>query len=232
MNENVFDKINAFIRNVEGSFVSTISAIAPWFAPLPAAVMSFMHMTGVLGFDAWVAWAVAITIEILGFSTISTWLSFWSWNRRYQSKDSLKRAPMGFVFGAFIFYLTIVISMNVLLDAAGYFPDVLNEKVIIVVVRGSLTLLTIPAGLIIATRVQHNDLIDEMRRAKEEKKLPKVSESFSKTSPTSWRSVRKSLSTAEVQFIQTAQVQDVMNQFNISERTAYNWQSYARRESK
>lgn len=171
---NFFDNVNDFIRNTEGSFTNLISSIAPWGAPLPAAVMSYMHMKGVLGFENWVAVIVACTIEILGFSTISTWLSFWMWNKRYKSDNSTKRAPMGFVLFAFGFYLTIVISMNVLLDAAQYFPAILNEFVIIIIVRGTLTLLTIPAGLIIATRVQHNDLLDEMRKAKSEKNYSRV----------------------------------------------------------
>lgn len=163
---NFFDKVNDTIRNVEGSVVNFISSIAPWFAPLPAAVMSFMHMTGVLQFDPWVAWAVAATIEILGFSTISTWLDFWSWNRKFTSDKSLKRAPVTFVVISFGFYLGIVISMNVLLDVSKAYPNLLDPAFSVIIVRSLLTLMTIPAGLIIATRVQHHELIDEMRKDK------------------------------------------------------------------
>lgn len=176
---NFFDRANDFIRNVEGSFTNFISSIAPWGAPLPAAVMSFMHMTSVLEFQPWVAWVVAGTIEILGFSTISTWLSFWMWNRRYKSE--VRQAPMGFILFAFGFYLAIIISMNVLLDASKYFPEVLNQFVIIIIVRGTLTLLTIPAGLIIATRVQHNDLLGEIAKNKLERKGVPVPSSKSGT---------------------------------------------------
>lgn len=167
---NFFDQLNDGIRNTEGSISNLLSSIAPYGAPIPAAVMSFMHMQGVLGFQPWVAFVVAITIEILGFSTISTWMSFWSWNRRFKSESSIKRAPMGFVIGAFVFYLIIVISMNVALDAAQYFPEVLNEHVVVIIVRGSLTLLTIPAGLIVATRVQHHELLDEIKKSKDDKR--------------------------------------------------------------
>lgn len=167
---NFFDIINGYIRDIEGSFVNFISSIAPWGAPLPAAFMSYMHMDGVLKFPFYISIPVAITIEILGFSTISTGLDFWSWNRRYKSSDNVKRAPLTFVVAAFVFYLGLVLTNNVLLDMAKSFPDILSEAWATIAVRALLTLMTIPAAMIVATRTQHHELLDAIRQEKENKK--------------------------------------------------------------
>jgi hypothetical protein len=124
----------------------------------------------VLEFPLWVAVPVAVMIEILGFSTISTGLDFWSWNRRFSSDKNIKRAPLSFVIFAFAFYLGVVITMNVLLDVAKAFPLILSEDWAIIGVRALLTTMTIPAAMIVATRTQHHDLLDEIKRDKIDRK--------------------------------------------------------------
>lgn len=228
---NFFDNVNEFIRDVEGSVVNLLASIAPWFAPLPAAYMSFWHMTSSLLYPVYIATPVAIMIEILGFSTISTGLDFWSWNRRYKSGGSLKRAPLGFVAVAFGYYLFVIISMNVVLDIAKSFPDIVSERWSVIGVQALLTTMTIPAGLIVATRVQHKELLDEIKQLKLAKKM-KVSESFN-TEPNkavSWRTFSKTLSGEEMEFIATAPIQEVINKYGLIERTAYNWQEYAKKQ--
>jgi len=231
-----FTRINEFIRETEGSLANLLSSIAPWGAPIPAAVMSFIHMRQFLGFSGnleWVAWITAGTIEVLGFSTISTALSFYQWNKKYTSDKSLKKAPMTFVIIAFLFYLSVVICMNVLLDAAQYFPATLNQDGVIVVVRALITLLTIPAGLIVATRVQHNDLLTEMRKSKFDKvsqTLNPAANNQQQTKVISWRSFKKTITNDEIGWISTAQIPDLMAKYNLIYQTAVNWQACAKRD--
>jgi len=231
--QNIFDAINNFIRETEGSVANLLASIAPWGAPIPAAVMSFMHMREFLGFSGsleWVSWVTAATIEVLGFSTISTALSFYQWNKKYTSDKSLKKAPMGFVILAFGFYLGVVISMNVLLDASKYFPDVLSQNLIIVFVRATITLLTIPAGLIVATRVQHNDLLDDMRKSKFVKVSQTLNPAVNPAKIISWRSFKKTINNDEIGWISTAQIPDLMAKYNLIYQTAMNWQACAKRD--
>lgn len=152
--ENVFDSINNWIRGTESSIVNFLSAIAPWGAPLPAAYMSYQHMMGILHFENWVAFPAAAVIEILGFSTVSTAMSFWVHNQR--NKDGKDKAPIWVVLVAFAFYLGIVITMNVAIDAN---TGTENEKLAIIIVRALLTLMSIPAALVMAVRTQHNELV-------------------------------------------------------------------------
>lgn len=107
--------------------------------------------------------------------------------------------------------------------------------------------MSIPAALVLAVRTQHQEVLNsneedkkirafkkqygdqwfEMMYGKPEGETLKVSETFNK----SWRTARKSLSQADIDFIKTAQIPDIMRQYNLIERTAYNWQEYARKES-
>lgn len=165
MNEqNTFEKINNWIRNVEGSVVNLLSSIAPWGAPLPAAYMSFTHMDTVLKFPVIVSVPVAAVIEILGFATVSTILSFWSHNRHYT--DETKQAPIGLTIAAFVFYLAIVLTMNVLIDAT---TGTSSAGIAIIAVRALLTLMSIPAALVLAVRTQHHEMLNDFDDKKRER---------------------------------------------------------------
>jgi hypothetical protein len=110
--------------------------------------------------------------------------------------------------------------------------------------------MSIPAALVLAVRTQHHEMLndfDDKKRERAFKKqygdqwfemmygkqsvtpednLLKVTESFSKQ----WRTMRKQLTEQEVEFVKTAPAQEIMLKYNISERTAYNWQRYAKGE--
>ena len=159
---NIFDRINDWVRSSEASLVNLLSAIAPWAAPLAPAFLSYTHMVNNLAFPVWVAMSVAIVVEILGLSTISTALSFWSHNKRY--KTEYKKAPVGLVIVAFSFYLAIILTMNVLLEAY-------DGPQTHIIAKALLTLLSIPAALILAVRTQHTELLNEIKEDKEAKRM-------------------------------------------------------------
>lgn len=167
-NKNVFDRWNETIRNVEGSIVNLVSAIAPWGAPLPAAYMSFTHMRDTLLFPFWIAFPISLVIEILGFSTVSTILSFWMHNRKYQ--DETKKSPVLLVIAAFAFYLLIVVTMNVLIDAS---VGQEWQRYAIIAVRALLTLMSIPAALVLAVRTQHQEMLNDFDEKKRERAYKK-----------------------------------------------------------
>jgi len=205
-------------------------------------------MVRVLDFPFWLALVIAIVIECLGLATVSTILSFWSYNRRYT--DERKQAPIGLTIVAFTFYLLIVLAMNVAIDATAAY-DLSNgtnsSGIAEIIVRALLTLMSIPAALIMAVRTQHQEVLNDGADSKRERAFKKhygenwfemmygkpaelqelkVSESFNK----SWRSARKTLTAEDVLFIQTRPIPEIMEKYNLIERTAYNWQEYAKRE--
>lgn len=162
---NVFDRINQAIRDGEASLVNLLSALAPWAAPLAPAYMTYSHMTGNLDFPVQIAWAVALVVEVLGLSAISTFLAFWSYNRRY--KAQYRKAPVWVVLLSFTIYLAVIITINVLLELAVLFG---TQAWVEIAARALLTLLSIPAAMILAVRTQHKEMLDTIQREREKKR--------------------------------------------------------------
>ncbi len=222
---NAFDRLNDWIRDTESSIVNIVSAIAPWLAPLAPAYMTYQHARTTLGFPEWVAIPGAVTVEILGFSTVSTYLAFWFHNRKNAAET--KKAPLGIVVFAFIFYLSLIIVSNVILDASD------GAKWAIIVVRAMFTLQSIPAALIVAVRTQHRDMLHALTAEKESKR--KVTESLPKSERlpivvTDWRKLRPQLTAEQVSAIAKESTKDIGFLYGVSERTAGNWRKYAKRE--
>ena len=171
MGSDFFDSLNNWIRNTESSIVNFLSSFAPWLAPIIPAYMTYSHAIGVLHFPIEIAIPAALVVEILGFSAVSTFLAFWFYNRR--TVAGTKRAPIEVVIIAFVFYLSLIVVSNVLLDASA------GTKWLswaVVAVRALYTLQTIPAALIVAVRTQHRELLLELAKEKSEK-ASKTSES-------------------------------------------------------
>jgi len=163
---NFFDKVNRAVRESEASVVNLLSAIAPWAAPLAPAYMSYANMRIYLDFPNWVALAVALVVEILGLSTISTSMEFWRWNKRAGAKYA--KAPVQLAIATFLFYLLIVLLMNVALEASGENPAV------IVAARAMLTLLSVPAALVLAMRTQHTHMVHDLQSERAERRAERT----------------------------------------------------------
>ena len=237
MEENLFDKLNSWVNNTEGSLVNFLTAFAPWLAPLIPAYMTYNHMIEFLHFDVWLAWVLALVVEILGFGTVSTGLDFWFYNRRTGSKA--KKAPLTLIVISFGFYLALIVTSNVIIDWAIQFGTTVQQSWSIIIVRFLLTLQTLPAALIVATRTGHRDLLREIKQEKLEKGQTKVSESFGKVSESNqiqtkdWRNLRPTLSSEDVYnmaYLSPAQVKEIARIHNVTERTVENWRGYARKE--
>jgi polyferredoxin len=218
---NFFDKLNDGIRNIEASFVNFISAVAPWLAPLVPAYMTYWHAVDTLDFPEWVAFPAALVVEILGFSAVSTFMTFWFFNRR--NKANAKKAPLPLVVFAFFFYLALIVTSNILLDASG------GAEWAVIAVRALFTLQTIPAALIVVARAGHRSLLSDMAKEKAESDR-KVTETKTESDgkfPVSWRQVRKQLSNEDVTWLKTARTEEICFRWGVDDRTARNWRKYA-----
>jgi hypothetical protein len=215
MKNTFFDRLNEAIRNTESSVVNVISAIAPWLAPLAPAYMTYQHAVGTLGFPVWVAFPVAVVVEILGFSAVSTFLAFWFHNRRSAAS---KKAPINVVVFAFLFYLSLIIFANVLLDTFE------NDKWAVVAVRALFTLQTIPAALIVAVRTQHRDLLAEIEKERANKKTNK-GESFANETPKETNRSRTfaSLTNSEKYYLANAESGAAAKEFSVTPRAIQKW---------
>lgn len=231
---NKFDELNEWIRDTENSLVNFLSAFSPWLAPLIPAYMTYQHAYETLHFPFFFALTGSAVVEILGFSAVSTYLSFWFYNRRNRAEG--KRAPLTIVVIAFGFYLTLIIFSNVLLDT---FP---SEKWAEITVRALFTLQTIPAAMLVSVRTQHRELLSEIAKEKREtserrekpsethqKEEVQVSETF-RNFPKDWRSLEPTLTyeqTIEIATLTPKAVRAWANEIGVSEKTITNWRSNA-----
>ena len=110
--ENKLAGALAVNRAMETALVDVIAAYTPWLAPIIPASIGWYNVQNVLHFLPWQAWVYAIVVECLGLATVSTALKFWSWNQ----DSSEKRAPFWLALLTALFYLGIVLAVNVLLD--------------------------------------------------------------------------------------------------------------------
>lgn len=231
---NFFDRLNDWINDTEGSLVNFLTAFSPWLAPLAPAYMTYKHMIEFLSFDPWLAWVMALVVEILGFGTVSTGLDFWFYNRANKAKK--KQAPLALVFVSFGFYLSLIIVSNVFIDVATSF-DLFSsdEQVAIVIVRALLTLQTIPAALIVAVRTGHRDLLREIKKEKTALEQTKLSETFRNspvktTLPRDWRNILPALGENELRkyaSMSPAQIKELSLKHQVTERTVLNWKNNA-----
>lgn len=183
MEENLFDRLNNWVNNTEGSLVNFLTAFSPWLAPLAPAYMTYMHMVEFLDFPKILAFSLALVVEILGFGTVSTFLDFWFFNRR--NKAATKKAPLSLVVLSFAFYLGLIVVSNVLIDVAKEFGSDRFISGAVVSVRALLTLQTIPAAIIVAVRTGHRDLLREIKMEKFEREQAKLSSTSESTYGTS-----------------------------------------------
>jgi hypothetical protein len=92
-------------------------------------------------------------------------VTFWQWNDGHK----LERAPFWFAFGAGLFYVVIVLTVNAALDI---WRDSEGVKIL---AHALLSLLSVDAAVIIAIRAQHASRLNERREKKEERKKGKNS---------------------------------------------------------
>jgi hypothetical protein len=225
-------------QEAERTLVDNLAATAPWLAPLAPAYLAYQAMLDVLRFPVWVAGTVGMTVEVLGISTINTALNFWTWNREKNKTD--KAAPTWVALLAAGFYITVVITVNVMLDGG---TDL--EKT----AKGLISSLSVVAAITLALRSQHSRRVVETKQAKAERreerrlqklgggrgKLPKFSvkvteavedhpETFGK-----WERWPDVPADEQMKMVRMTMNQ-VVEFYGVDERTAYNWLKYAKRD--
>ena len=163
-----FEGVNTNLRSAESSIVNLISTLTPWLAPLIPAYMTFQHVVNYLDFPYWIAITTGLTVEFLGLASVSTTLAFWTHNRRYKrlsksgqviTQNEYKRAPTIVPLATFAFYLTVVLTVNVVMDVYGEQAAILAKAM--------LTTLSIPAAVLIGSRVMHGELMDQIQTERE-----------------------------------------------------------------
>jgi hypothetical protein len=154
------------IGQIEKSIINLASAVAPWLVLILTSYMTYWHSIKELEFPIPVALSIAVAVEILGFSSVRTGISFWEHNKRYSSDKN--QAPIGLVVFTYAFYLVVVLSVNVLLNITA---GIRWDKILAITL---FNLLSVPAGLLVASRTQHRELLDALEDARRSRRTAKT----------------------------------------------------------
>jgi putative Mn2+ efflux pump MntP len=165
MPNNIFSKIIHFLDNTETSFVTLLAKIIPFLVPVIPAYVGYTHVTNKvtgLGFDTWAGWVYGAVIEGLGYAAIYKAVQFWENNRRYSSEKN--QSPLTMAVIIYVVYLVVTLTVNVVLDwQAGVEP----YKVVAI---GLISLLSVPAGLLMSISAIHTERTNEREQENERKK--------------------------------------------------------------
>jgi hypothetical protein len=228
--------VQGIVQELETTLVDTLASVAPWLGPIAPAYLAYKAMVGVLGLPVWVAFVIAAVIELLGISTINTAVQFWNYNQTKRQSDP--RAPFWMAVIMAVFYLTVVLVVNVLLDNA----DLVQKTA-----KFLLSALSPVAAVTLSLRAQHTRRVLNVtdRKAQEkveraERKSRKVTEKVTEeevepvkvteTTPLfrDWRKV------PEAERLKIFEMRNdihlVMSTYKVSERTGYNWIANAEAE--
>ena len=163
--KNTLSSLDAVTQAFEQVIIDTISAITPWLAPIIPASMTYHNMIGRLGFSEPIAFIGALAVEFLGLSAINTSVEFWRYNEDKKYRQSLRiqattkkakrgkrkfqGAPLFFAILTGLFYISIVLIVNAILDIG-------TADVVHIIAKALLSLLSVVAGVIIALRASHS----------------------------------------------------------------------------
>jgi hypothetical protein len=205
------------IKRIEAILIDAIAAITPWLAPLIPAYLVYNNMAGRLGYTPLFALIGAAAVEFLGLSAVHTAVTFWQWNDNHKAE----RAPFWLSFGAGLFYVVIVLTVNAALDI---WRDVDGVKIF---AHAMLSLLSVDAAVIIAIRAQHARKLTERDTAKQERKAAKVDAQVTRTDANETRTDANEI-TRDV-FITRWQanghesIAALANELGVNPRTAQKW---------
>lgn len=172
--------ITGLIKAGEETAITFISTVIPWLAPVVPAYITYNHSISDLGFWWPVALCVGISVEGLGLTSMYRTFQFLEHNRKY--KDAKHKSPWGVPAATYVIYLAIVLTVNVVLDwqkgVNGYH----------VAAIALLTLLSLPAGVLIAVMAVHEERVSEHQRVLAEQReqrrnRPQVPEPVLRTTP-------------------------------------------------
>ena len=151
---DIFQAIADILNGAEKSFLDLLSVLVPYCVPVIPAYLTYFHTRDMMLFPDWVAKTAAFVVEVLGIASVSTAIRFYRNNKRY--KDAKEKAPFALAISVYIFYLVIVLSVNVILEiVAG------TRGGWIILSIGLFSLLSVPSGVLISIRSLYTEMLQD-----------------------------------------------------------------------
>jgi hypothetical protein len=221
------------LKRIEHNLITAVAITAPWLAPAIPAYFAVHNAQRYLTFgDGWTdtafVWIVGLAVEFVGLASVHTAVEFWTWNDEKRKSDN--PAPFWVALGAVVFYVTVVLTVNAVLELT-------QGLTVIVFARAALSLLSVNAAIIIGLRAQHarrRAEIDEQKTAKKTGQMsaekPVKSGQMSgqmSVAVADWRRARHQLSDAELSELAQMRTGDIQSRYGLDERTARRWRDNA-----
>lgn len=146
---NIFNRLTDALLQIQTDVVRMICALLPWLVPLVPAYITYSHALNEMGYDLWISVVMGIVVEGLGLASLVMFFQFWSHNRKYKSAEN--QMPLWIPVLSYIFYLTVVLSLNVILDYVS------GEQITKIWVVALFSTLSIPAGMLLSVQVVHTE---------------------------------------------------------------------------
>jgi hypothetical protein len=155
---NILGKIFKFLTDLlngsERYIVDFISTFVPYAVPVIPAYLTYHNTMLEMDFPQWVAWTAAFVVEALGLASVATAVRFWRHNVRYKSEAN--RAPFKLAVAVYVFYIVVVILVNVILEiVAG------NRGGWVILSIALFSMLSFPASVLISIRYMYSEMLVE-----------------------------------------------------------------------
>jgi len=161
--DRVFTKASDTINGAERAILDFISVFVPWAVPVIPAYLTYFHTINQMSFPEWVAGTAAFVVEALGLVSVATAIRFWKNNTLF--KGEREKAPFFLAVIVYVFYIVIVLTVNVLLEV-----EAAERNRVVIFAIGLFTLLSFPASLLIAIRAQFREQLEDRIARREERR--------------------------------------------------------------
>lgn len=159
-----FDTVSEVLNGAERSLLDLLSIVVPYCVPIIPAYLTYYHTMNIMGFPSWVAVTSSFVVEVLGITSVSTAIRFFRHNQRYKKsieRNAANSAPFVLAVSVYIFYLVIVLVVNVLLEQiAG------TRSGAVILAIALFSLLSFPSGVLISIRTQYSEMLEEKQQAR------------------------------------------------------------------
>lgn len=220
---NDVSKIEKLTRDIERIGLDLLAATVTWLPPLIPAFLAAHNMIAVLQFPSWLALVGGVVVESLGLVSIHTTFQFWNWNENRREGGP---APTLLAASTGAFYLSVVLTVNVLLDI-GISPAVH------IVAKALLSLISVPAGVVLALRAQHSRRMHDQQQKEAERREARRLARQERAQNANGVPLAHPPARGTYEAFRTAQMarngdgpmkaSEVIAKFGVPARTAYNW---------
>jgi len=150
----IFNLLANTVMGAEGAVLNVLIAFVPYLVPIIPAYLTFFHTKTEMGFPDWVAWTAAVVVEALGLASVATAVRFYRHNLKYKKDEN--RAPFKTAMAVYIFYVVIVLVVNVILEAVTK-----TRSGWVITAIALFSLLSFPSGVLISLRTQYADMLSD-----------------------------------------------------------------------